>query len=73
VNLPLNALTESWTPATLPADWAATRDAWNRANAFRAVWSAALFGAGLMALIWRAAGMHAASGVGHAHRAATRA
>ena len=33
VNLPLNHLTESWTPATLPADWTATRDAWNRANA----------------------------------------
>ena len=30
VNLPLNHLTESWTPATLPADWAGVRDAWNR-------------------------------------------
>ena len=35
VNLPLNAYTESWDPAALPADWAATRAAWNRANAVR--------------------------------------
>lgn len=55
VNLPLNHLTESWTPATLPADWAVTRDAWNRANLWRAGWSLALFVAGLLALLWRAA------------------
>ncbi len=54
VNLPLNHLTESWTASTLPADWAATRDAWNRANAWRAVWSALLFAAGLAALVQRA-------------------
>jgi uncharacterized membrane protein len=53
VNLPLNRLTESWTPATLPADWAATRDAWNRANNWRAGWSTLLFAFGLVALIWR--------------------
>lgn len=35
VNLPLNAYTESWDPAALPADWAATRAAWNRANDLR--------------------------------------
>ncbi len=35
VNLPLNQLTESWTPATLLADWSAVRDAWNRANLLR--------------------------------------
>jgi uncharacterized membrane protein len=50
VNLPLNRLTEAWTPATLPADWAATRDAWNLANLWRAGWSALLFGLGLVAL-----------------------
>lgn len=55
VNLPLNHLTESWTPATLPADWASTRDAWNRANLWRAGWSALLFGLGLVALQLRAA------------------
>lgn len=55
VNLPLNYLTESWTPATLPADWTATRDAWNRANAWRTGWSALLFALGLAALTWRAA------------------
>lgn len=49
VNLPLNYLTESWTPATLPADWATVRDAWNRANAFRALCSTALFGLALWA------------------------
>lgn len=54
VNLPLNHLTESWTPATLPADWAATRDAWNRANTWRAGFSALLFALGLTALLWRA-------------------
>lgn len=56
VNLPLNRLTESWTPATLPLDWASTRDAWNRANAWRAGWSALLFALGLAALTWRAVG-----------------
>jgi uncharacterized membrane protein len=56
VNLPLNHLTESWTPATLPADWAATRDAWNHANAWRTAWSGLLFALGLAALVWRAAG-----------------
>lgn len=53
VNLPLNRLTESWTSATLPADWASTRDAWNLANAWRAGWSALLFALGLAALCWR--------------------
>jgi uncharacterized membrane protein len=53
VNLPLNHLTESWTPATLPTDWSATRDAWNRANAWRAGWSTLLFAMSLAALIWR--------------------
>ena len=56
VNLPLNHLTESWTAATLPADWAETRDAWNLANAWRAGWSTLLFALGLLALSWRAAG-----------------
>lgn len=54
VNLPLNHLTESWTPVTLPADWAATRDAWNRANLWRSVCSALLFALGLLALVGRA-------------------
>jgi uncharacterized membrane protein len=58
VNLPLNRLTESWTPATLPVDWASTRDAWNLANAWRAGWSALLFALGLAALSWRAAAAH---------------
>ena len=54
VNLPLNHLTESWTASTLPADWAATRDAWNRANAWRAACAALLFALALVALTWRA-------------------
>jgi uncharacterized membrane protein len=53
VNLPLNQLTESWTPATLPADWAVVRDAWNRANLLRAVLSAGLFALGLLSLTLR--------------------
>lgn len=56
VNLPLNRVTESWTPAMLPADWADTRDAWNRANAWRAGWSALLFALALAALAWRCVG-----------------
>lgn len=54
VNLPLNRLTESWTPATLPADWTATRDAWNMANAWRSAWTLLLFALALGALTWRA-------------------
>lgn len=53
VNLPLNYLTESWTAATLPDDWRAVRDAWNRANLWRALASAALFALGLLALALR--------------------
>jgi uncharacterized membrane protein len=54
VNLPLNHLIESWTPATVPADWAVTRDAWNLANTWRAGWNAMLFALGLLALRWQA-------------------
>ena len=53
VNLPLNQLTESWTPATLPTDWATVREAWNRANLLRAVLSAGLFAFGLLSLTLR--------------------
>lgn len=55
VNLPLNRLTESWTADTLPADWAATRDAWNQANLWRALCSLVLFALGLLSLVGRAA------------------
>lgn len=57
VNLPLNAMTESWTATTLPPDWATTRDAWNLANAWRAGCSALLFALSLAALTWRAASL----------------
>ncbi|HEX5738030.1 MAG TPA: DUF1772 domain-containing protein, partial [Hydrogenophaga sp.] len=53
VNLPLNHLTESWTPATLPSDWSAVREAWNRANLWRAVLSVGLFALGLLGLCLR--------------------
>lgn len=53
VNLPLNHLTESWTTATLPPDWAAVRDAWNRANLWRSGLSLTLFATGLIALVLR--------------------
>jgi hypothetical protein len=52
----LNKLVEPWTATTLPLDWTRTRDAWNRANAWRAGCSALLFMLGLAALTWRAAG-----------------
>lgn len=53
VNLPLNRLTESWTPTTLPPDWAGVREAWNRANLWRSGLNLALFAASLMALVLR--------------------
>lgn len=53
VNLPLNALTESWTPTTVPGNWTETREAWNSANDWRAIWSAGLFLLSLLALVWR--------------------
>ena len=53
VNLPLNHLTESWTPATLPADWSTVRDAWNRANLWRALLSTTLFALALLSLCLR--------------------
>lgn len=55
VNLPLNHLTESWTPATLPPDWATVRTAWNQANLWRSGLSLTLFAAGLAGLMWREA------------------
>lgn len=53
INLPLNQLTESWTPDTLPDDWSAVRDAWNRANLWRAILSVGLFALGLLSLCLR--------------------
>jgi len=53
VNLPLNHLTESWTAANLPPDWADVRDAWNRANLWRSGLSLALFVGGLCTLVLR--------------------
>lgn len=54
VNLPLNAYTESWQPTSLPADWAATRERWNEANAVRVAVSMASFALCLSALVVRA-------------------
>lgn len=53
VNLPLNYLTESWTPSTLPPDWASVRDAWNLANLWRSGLCLVLFAAGLLTLVLR--------------------
>lgn len=53
VNLPLNQLVESWHPAVPPQDWATVRDAWNLANAWRALLSSGLFAAALAALVLR--------------------
>jgi uncharacterized membrane protein len=49
VNLPLNAITESWNPSALPPDWAQTRADWNRANDRRTVISSAVFALSLLA------------------------
>lgn len=53
VNLPLNYLTESWSPNALPVDWADTRDAWNRANDWRAIASSAIFALATLAFALR--------------------
>lgn len=53
VNLPLNALTESWTSTALPTNWQETRDAWNLANLWRACLSVALFVIGLQTFVAR--------------------
>jgi len=66
VNLPLNQLTESWTAATLPAQWADVRDAWNRANLWRSLLCAALFASGLLSLTLRVAGNAAAQAAAQA-------
>lgn len=58
VNLPLNALTESWTPATLPVNWAETRDTWNRANLWRSILSALLFFSAIVSLWMRSTVQH---------------
>jgi anti-sigma-K factor RskA len=49
INLPLNHLTESWSPEAMPLNWAATRDAWNQANNWRAAISASVFVLALLA------------------------
>lgn len=53
VNLPLNAYTESWPPAALPADWALTRERWNAANHLRTVVSGAAFLLAVLSLALR--------------------
>ena len=53
VNLPLNYLTESWSPNALPVDWTATRDAWNRANDWRTMTSCAVFALAALAFALR--------------------
>jgi len=54
VNLPLNYYTESWDPQNLPADWDATRAAWNQANDWRVAASGTSFALYLTALVMRA-------------------
>lgn len=57
VNLPLNALTESWIASQIPQDWGSTREAWNSANNFRAWLNAALFALCLSSLMQRLGGL----------------
>ncbi|MFD1675317.1 DUF1772 domain-containing protein [Alicyclobacillus fodiniaquatilis] len=42
-NRPINAKVASWTPATLPPDWATYRNHWDDAHAISAVFSAIAF------------------------------
>lgn len=53
VNLPLNYYTESWNPASLPADWELVRRQWNSANLTRVITSGTAFVLGILALITR--------------------
>ncbi|SKA86279.1 Uncharacterized membrane protein [Thiothrix eikelboomii] len=53
VNLPLNYYTESWNPEFLPSDWEATRQSWNKANAWRVLISFLAFALSLLALVGR--------------------
>lgn len=62
VNLPLNYYTESWNALNLPADWEATRDSWNEANAFRVIASFLSFILCMVALVLRASRRHLAAG-----------
>lgn len=58
VNLPLNHMTEGWADAgAVPPGWEGVRQAWNRANAWRAGLSAALFAASVGTLAWRLRGV----------------
>jgi uncharacterized membrane protein len=53
VNLPLNALTESWTPSTVPQHWSGVRNAWNRANDWRSGCSVVLLALSLASIAVR--------------------
>jgi uncharacterized membrane protein len=57
INLPLNHLTESWSPEAMPLNWAATRDAWNVANNWRTAISASVFVLALLAFGLRLQGV----------------
>lgn len=54
VNLPLNAHTESWNPASVPDNWQEIRKRWNSANLWRAWASASCFALATLALARRA-------------------
>jgi uncharacterized membrane protein len=56
VNLPLNQLTESWTPANLPENWSTVRADWNQANLWRAWLCLVLFAASLLTISLRLQG-----------------
>ena len=59
VNLPLNYYTESWDALNLPADWEATRDSWNDANAIRVLASFMSFILCIAAFVARASARNA--------------
>jgi hypothetical protein len=52
-NNPLNQQIAAWTPQTLPANWRATRDAWDGFHAASSGFAALALAALLLMLLWR--------------------
>jgi hypothetical protein len=52
-NSPLNQQIASWTPESLPADWAEVRDAWDRFYAISSILAAVAFTVLLVSLLGR--------------------
>jgi uncharacterized membrane protein len=55
INIPINDAVAQWNALSPPADWAALRDRWNEANAWRTIASTACFIAALVLISWHKA------------------